>query len=291
MSTKGNRITKILLVSGSILTWTFLAGCGPMAAGIPRSPGPLAAVTYPGMLCAAGEDTEAPLAQPEQIYHYTPYLELGYYRWAEYLGSEQLLEETGALFSTGVLCSMPWADLEMQLFFGTLAYDGQTMLGTPVETDTDYFGFIANSTGSWRGRRAIRPEIGSEPIYRLTLALWSRDIQSTPMVMGYDEFWESIIAMTGAGYYWKDSFGNKYASRALVGLTLFTMNAVDAFGVTLYPHIDLALTLEICCHNTNKFFWRAAMEIWTFSESSESSGFFQPESTRAKMSATMGWVF
>jgi hypothetical protein len=126
------------------------------------------------------------------------------------------LKESGFLFGPGYTY---WTELEshvtlkptVELFFGTVDYDGQTQTGIPATTDVDYFGFKAEGD---IGRRLSFPEgLYIEPFGGLGIRFWYRDINDGTTntgspTLGYTEEWFVFNARLGlrAG---KKMSGNK----------------------------------------------------------------------------------
>jgi len=114
------------------------------------------------------------------------YLSPRYTVWEEFdSAGGKLLEERGWLLGVGAFKEGELLRGGVEIYGGTLSYDGQTQAGTPVETDTVYSGLSLYGGVGWElGERFIlKPQI----LYRLEG--WVRDIRSTPTAVGYREFW------------------------------------------------------------------------------------------------------
>ncbi len=106
-------------------------------------------------------------------------------KWEEYESGQRLLRERGFLLSGGVRFTRGMFKGGVEVYGGTLVYDGQTQAGEPVKTDTEYRG-----VSLWAG---LRRETGGtmrlagELLYHPEL--WVRDIKSTEKAIGYSETW------------------------------------------------------------------------------------------------------
>ncbi len=114
------------------------------------------------------------------------YISPRYTVWEEFRDSgARLLTEKGWLLAVGVLGEGELLLGGVEIYGGTLDYDGQTQAGDPVKTDTGYSGFTLYGGVGWEmgERLTLRPRI----LYRLEG--WVRDIRSTATAVGYREFW------------------------------------------------------------------------------------------------------
>lgn len=164
------------------------------------------------------------------------YLKIESFTWKEYDSGSQLLKESGPIYGLGVSAKSDIAKsltlkAKGELFGGSIDYDGQTQAGTPVKTDTDYFGFKGEVDGGWK---IIEKEESSfEPFVGLGVRRWTRDIQSTGSVIGYEETWTSIYARLGIRG--DHTYPNKLKvfAEAAVKLPIDNENEIDwsSFGV------------------------------------------------------------
>ena len=131
----------------------------------------------------------------------TIYFKIENFTWKEFDDSgSQLLEESGPIYGIGFSASSEYANsltaiFKVELFNGSIDYDGQTQAGTPVKTDTDYQGFKLEGD---IGNKFIKAEKSSlEAFAGLGYRWWLRDIKSTSDAIGYEEEWWSIYARLG----------------------------------------------------------------------------------------------
>ena len=121
--------------------------------------------------------------------------------WKEFSDTgTQILKETGELYGLGIAGKTDrlnaWTFMgKFELFGGSLDYDGQTQGGIPAQTDTDYFGLKLEGTIGWNFPVSEKASI--EPFGGLGVRYWSRDLQSTPTGIGYEELWWSFYSKFG----------------------------------------------------------------------------------------------
>lgn len=137
---------------------------------------------------------------------YNVYAHVGSFVWKEFDGTTQLLKESGPLYGVGFTFHGDIGDESaaltltprIELFGGSVDYDGQTQDGVPVASDTGYFGFklefdIGGKFGSG---------FSVEPFAGLGIRDWWRniddsiDITGRP-VFGYTENWDMIYGRLG----------------------------------------------------------------------------------------------
>lgn len=129
------------------------------------------------------------------------YLKVDSVTWKEFSDTgSQLLKETGELYGLGISGKTDrhnaWTFMgKFELFGGGLDYDGQTQIGTPVQTDSDYLGLNMVGTMGWNF--VVSDKASIEPFGGLGFRYWSRDLQSTPTAIGYEELWWSFYSEFG----------------------------------------------------------------------------------------------
>lgn len=134
------------------------------------------------------------------------YVTVDSFTWKEF-GDDgaRLLRESGPLFGVGFAYGNETDDHftlmpAIELFGGTVDYDGQTQTGTPVSTTVGYFG--VNSKFDLGRRFRPSQSIFLEPFAGIGYRTWSRDIHTsttstgTP-VAGYREGWNVWNARLG----------------------------------------------------------------------------------------------
>jgi len=158
------------------------------------------------------------------------YLKVESFKWEEFYNDSKLLEESGLIYGLGASARSDITKpltfkLKAELFGGSVDYDGQTQDGTPVKTDTDYFGFKLE--GDCGYRFMIAEGFALEPFIGVGLRWWRRDIQSTDEAIGYEETWRSFYARLGMrGDHTLSNQLNIFAD-AGVKLPIYTENEAD----------------------------------------------------------------
>ncbi len=125
---------------------------------------------------------------------------LEYFTWREFDGNRRLLKESGPRLRLGASRAYNREDItftpRIDGMFGYVDYDGQTQIGTPVETKVRYVGFgIGADVGAiyhLKGESLLEPYLG------LGWDYWRRDLRSTNQGTGYLETWDSLYARGGA---------------------------------------------------------------------------------------------
>ena len=236
---------------------------------------------------ARAETTPQPTAAPE----YKVYLSVEHYRWNEYQGGDELLEESGPLFGVGGEILVPLnrrTDFEgrARLFAGEVDYDG-AVIGAdgsqiPYESDTLYVGLEAEGDFGFPTRMpsgaVFRPYIGANVRY------WSRSLDTSSDGKigdyGYEEQWTSLSMTLGAEIKYQAVYG-----RAGLRLPVYNHENVDLGDrggpeVDLEPGKELGFDAELGFEK-NRFFAAIHYEYLEFSESDpdDDTGFYyQPDS-------------
>lgn len=132
------------------------------------------------------------------------YLKMESFAWEEYgQAGERLLKESGVLPGVGfsyhnVLESGMTMRPRVEIFSGTVDYEGATWGGTPVSSDVDYFGF--------RGEFDIGVQVGDdvivEPFGGIGIRAWDREINDSitatgTRAIGYKEEWRMTYMRVG----------------------------------------------------------------------------------------------
>ena len=181
------------------------------------------------------------------------YLKVESFTWTEDSESgTKLLEETGPLYVLGSsarldITRLVTLGIRAEQFAGTVDYDGQTQGGEPVETDTEYLGFLLE--GDMGCKFAVREkgflELFAGPGYKC----WERNLKSTGDAIGYMESWWSFY--TRWGIRGRHTLSERLSAFAEAGvkIPLASENEVDlgAFGfpnVTLEPGNEPSLFAE-----------------------------------------------
>lgn len=226
------------------------------------------------------------------------YLKTESFTWKEFNDNgAQLLKETGVLYSLGGLVKSDITKSltfkgKSELFGGRVDYDGQTWGGTPVETNTDYFGFKTEGDVSWkfmeRGKSFLRPFAG------LGYRGWQRDLKSTDSAIGYRENWRSLYVRLGVrgDYVFIEQL--RISAETGIKLPIYNENEVDYLGSTVKPGTEASVFAEVglkwAMLKVNVFY-----EGMRFSKSDPVAvnGFqiLQPESKADMLGVNIGMVF
>lgn len=211
-----------------------------------------------------------------------------YFQWQEYSDSgSRLLKETGpryfvALVGTNRLAPHWHVDFGGRLYSGTVNYDGQTMNGIPVTTDTDYNGVRAE-LGFVRDLGAARTAANASWLLRFALGRdqWRRGLKDTALadgtpVSGYVERYASDYAKLGVTYLrqgaWSVGIGAKAPlhTREEVNIGLSTL--------TLNPEGQLSLYAKAVFPVSGT--WAVAIDYdsYRYAKSDPVFGYYQPES-------------
>jgi hypothetical protein len=171
---------------------------------------------------------------------YDIYAKAEYFEWKEFDGGSKLLEESGPIFGIGVSAKGTiYKSITLkgrgELFWGSVDYDGQTQVGTPVDTDTDYAGFKIEVDGGWKF--LVKGESSLEPFAGLGMRQWNRDIKGTNFASGVEEDWTTIYARLGirGDHVYPNTL--KVFAEAALKLPFDNENEADLnqFDVTLEP--------------------------------------------------------
>ena len=206
--------------------------------------------------------------------------------WKEYDDKDkQLLKESGFLHEIGfshtfdaqILYIKPYAGIEI----GSVNYDGQTQTGTPVKTDTNYWGVLT------------RLMVGKEIKYIFIEAgagyhYWKRNLE-TSTATGYTETWSQFYIPVRLG------LQNRYKDVKLYGygeyrFNIKTKNEPSIVPVTLEPENGLFFSAGGgVIVNRVKFELEYSYDRWE--KSDVEKGVFQPKSKREILKLTAGYMF
>jgi hypothetical protein len=171
---------------------------------------------------------------------YDIYAKAEYFKWKEFNDGSTLLEESGPIFGIGVSAKgTVYKSITLkgrgEFFGGSVDYDGQTQVGTPVRTDTDYVGFKIEVDGGWKF--LVKEKSSLEPFLGLGARKWNRDIKGTNFASGVEEDWRTIYARLGirGDHVYPNEL--KVFAEAAVKLPFDNENEADLnqFDVTLEP--------------------------------------------------------
>lgn len=174
----------------------------------------------------------------------TPYFAAEYFTWEETDAVHRILKESGPLWVLGADAdeSLSWLLIreKVEIFGGVVGYSGETQIGSPADTNVDYFGARVEVD---LGPKIAHAKGYLEPFGGVGFRWWLRDLQDTTaggeLVHGYTEDWRDLYLKAGGrgkyrlggenAMYWEG--GGKYP--------LATQNSIkftDIGIVTLSPH-------------------------------------------------------
>jgi hypothetical protein len=228
------------------------------------------------------------------------YLKSGNFTWKEYgSNSSKLLEEYGRLYGVGISGKTALNEINnkltargrIEVFDGTIDYDGQTQAGLPAKTETDYRGNKIDSSLGWKVN--VTNQLSFEPFAGLGHVRWVRKIRGTENIIGYDEIWRSFYSSIG--------FYSDYASRsqlkifAEITLKIPLDNELETGlggGTKIKPGEKKSIFSEIGIQHS-RFKASVYYESMEFSKSKTDafSGIYQPESKGRIYGLSIGIVF
>jgi hypothetical protein len=229
------------------------------------------------------------------------YVKVESFTWKEFDGGEELLEETGPIFGLGFSNRSTIGNWfvfseKIELFMGTVDYDGQTQSGTPVTTDTEYLGCLLEI--NFGGKIVSSEKFSLEPFAGLGYRWWTRDLQDTSTAYGYEEEWSSFY--TRLGLHAESQVSNRFKLFAQAGIKYPLVNRNEAklsrFGirdVTLEPENELSYFAD-AGFKTGHFMLSIYYEGMRFDESDPDDtygAFIQPESEADIFGARIGFTF
>jgi len=208
-----------------------------------------------------------------------------YFQWQEFRDSgSRLLEETGPRYFVEATGANPlntdWqVDFGGRFYFGRVDYDGQTMSGIPVTTDTDYngaraeLGFVRNiSAGPVDALWQIRFALGLEQ--------WRRNLRDTTLpdatpVSGYVEHYSTSFARLGVSYRqqgaWSLGAGAKvpFNTREKVDIGTATVTLEPEGQLSLFAVAEVAIAPAMSV--------KIDYDSYRFAKSDPQAGYYQPE--------------
>jgi hypothetical protein len=132
---------------------------------------------------------------------YDVYFKVESFTWKEFAESgEQRLKESGPIYGIGASAKSSIAGSltlkgKAELFGGSVDFDGQTLTGTSVETDTDYAGVKIEVDGGWK--IMVKEVYFLEPFAGFGGMGWKRNIASTGNTDEFEETWKSFYSRLG----------------------------------------------------------------------------------------------
>ena len=279
------RLARIRVLLPALLLWA----CA--APGAMRSqPGPAPGSGEP--VTGATSSTPPPIETAVSPRPWSVYASVQAFHWREEYRDRELLEEEGPLFGLGVDFRRRWFRSRLELFGGTVEYDGETQGGDPVETDTNYLGGLGEfDFFVLTGLRDDPPTLGRfyvDPYLGLGMRYWARDIEDRDDARGYREDWFTAYIHAGADVVAPLRGDGRWYAGARFGYSLYNYESVDEFDVELNPgrgpRVRVETGLDWESLKAAVFF-----EWVRFAKSDEEDGYFQPESTMAILGLNVGF--
>jgi len=228
------------------------------------------------------------------------YARVDYFTWKEFINSAEVVEETGPLVSVGYLREGLHSRIRAELFGGTVNYDGETMDGVPLYSDTGYFGgrFDIDLLA-----RHYRPRGFVELFAGLGTRIWQRDLKSGwdeigRPVISYQEDWWTVYFTGGLSISHAVTPNWELYATARAGLTIFTRQRVSLWEDYLQPnpgftgamemgmrgkHLAVALRMETMA-------WAESDEVATFADGYWWS-VFQPKSEMSTVGLSLAYTY
>ncbi len=231
-------------------------------------------------------------------------IELGggieYFQWEEFAdGGNKLLSETGPRYFIGIKgtnrVDQRWSlDFLGRVYSGTVNYDGQTMGGTPITTDTDYNGVRSEIGLSYLTRRNKSEPHRGDLLVRFSLGIdsWRRGLLDTTTsggtpVSGYTERYYVAYGTVEAQY-----LGGGWRAGVGVLAPYYVDETVSIISdYPLHPEGQLSPFANLEFNLSAQ--WSLAMEYRTyrFAKSDVNGGYYQPKSTQDTLSASLRYHF
>ncbi len=230
----------------------------------------------------------------EPYMQWTPFVSTEHFNWEETgMAGDKLLEEDGYLYHLGLQYESFFPEIALHLgftaeyFVNTVDYDGATMGGTPLQSETEYDGWdfelqVGYNFAGYSQKEEKRGLSTAEIFTTIERKTWDRDIKSSldvngNPVSGYEEAWAMTYFSAGGelGISMGQNFALMFRGGAKYPIT--TENKIDRFGVTLEPGKRVTPFAEAGIEMKHLTV-TAYYEPMDFSRSSVVNGFFQPES-------------
>lgn len=219
--------------------------------------------------------------------------------WQEFDNSDrELLNETGMRYFVELVgdssLTPNWSmDVGVRLYSGTVDYDGQTMAGDPIQTDTDYAGYRLEMGGTYSN--AVRASLAKDE-WQLRVAIgvdsWRRELRDSVLnggpVYGYTERYTTTYTSAGLTY-----LREAWAIGLGVKAPLYTTEVVDLSGseVTLHPKGQLSLFADVDIPVTSQWSIVLNYDGYRFNKSDLKSGMYQPKSYQTTLGAALIYRF
>jgi hypothetical protein len=220
-----------------------------------------------------------------------------YYYWQENGGGKKLLDESGLRYalelSGKAMTSDNWlATVRFKAYYGHVDYNGQTQLGTPVKSTTDYYGGLIDFGFGYRWTSEKGRSL--DVIGRLGVENWERDLNGAG---GYGEHWLPVYVKLGL-----ETAPKKTGWNGALGIKapVWTYQHVDlskfgAGSITLHPQTMPSGYAEAGYRFNRHLSLAAYFDSYWFAKSpTASNGIiigYQPESITYQAGIKVGWNF
>ncbi|WP_457638869.1 hypothetical protein [Persephonella sp.] len=219
------------------------------------------------------------------------------FTWKEYdSAGKQLLKESGFLHQIGIKHSFSTESLyitpSLGVEVGSVNYDGQTQTGTPVSTDTNYWGVLTRiAVGTNIKLFFVESGLGYD--------YWKRNIESKSSAIGYAETWSQFYIPLQIGIKKKL---NETAFKIFgeYRFNIETKNVPSLYSVTTKPKSGLFFTVgagaEVGRITFNLSYsydkWKKSDPV-IYIDTAQNLAYrvWQPESKREIIEASIGYKF
>jgi hypothetical protein len=240
----------------------------------------------------------------EQLVTSTWYFRQEAFFWNERSDGRDFVNERGPLSTLGYVHRNRFERFRMELFGGTVAYDGGAQFD-----DNTYEPYHQSNGTNYLGVRAeydllIEPACWSRlrAFAGVGTRFWIRDLNDavTPSgapVTGYQEDWWTFYPYVGLETKESDEPGWKFFGSARFGLTPLTFQSINfpvpdyyCVNTTLYPKCGVTGKMELGVR-FQRLAVSAYLEGFTWGESAVARGSLQPASRMLTIGGQLGYTF
>jgi hypothetical protein len=228
------------------------------------------------------------------------YARVDYFTWREFIDSYQVLEESGPLVTIGYLREGIHSRIRAELFGGNVDYNGETMDGVELNSQTGYFG--GRFELDLLARRPT-PRGFVEFFAGLGTRAWQRDLKSgfdeaDRPVISYQEDWWTVYFYGGLGISRALSPTLELYSTARVGATIFTRQQISLWDDYLQPkpgftgamefglrgkHVAMAVRMETMA-------WAESNTVASYADG-DWWGVYQPRSEMSTVGLSLAYTY
>jgi hypothetical protein len=245
---------------------------------------------------AAASVVPAP-APVERVIQSTWYFRQEAFFWNEHSDGQDFVNEYGPLSTLGYLHRSGFERFRVELFGGTVAYDGGAQY-----PDGSYEPYHDSNGTNYLGGR-IEYDLLIEPacwsyvraFVGVGTRFWIRDLHDsvTPSggdVAGYQESWLTFYPYIGLETKESDEPGWHLFGSARVGFTPLTYQYASYYDTALYPKCGVTVKGEFGIR-FQRFAASAYAEVMTWGESAVVRDSFQPNSRMVTIGGQVGYTF